>query len=166
MLMTGLVLMVAGCAAPPRIEPGDITYEWPEGGWRPDGALAAIPLAPDCEKTQGEATLIERTFAPPFAAIYFCPDALREIDTDVADAAHFFIVREYGFYALRADDAVRVDAWAAQQLVAAPRGAYFLQQTLAYLLNDVGEAEDARLGTPRQRAERIARAAGMEISSQ
>lgn len=125
--------------------------------WVPTGSLAGVPVSIDCERT---ANAPARTVEGP--QVFTCPEAAAAIDAEVADAAHFFLVHEFGVIALDSTNASAADCWAARQVAAATNGERYIVAVVAWL--DAHSAEfDARIGTDAERADRIRECSGLEF---
>jgi hypothetical protein len=95
-----------------------------EGQWSPSGLLAGVPVSEDCDRSAG---------APAYAAegpqIFTCESAVAAIEAAVTNAAHFFLVHEYGRIAVEGANDAEADCWAAHEIGATADGTTYIDAT-------------------------------------
>jgi len=118
--------------------------------WRPDGALAAVPVIRECDETGGDIAVSR--LDPP--TIYVCPRVVERVRRSDPGAEHFYLVHEYGHIALLTSDEAAADCWAAHELAKAPNGERYLAAAIRHF-RARGNESSRRYGTPVERADRI-----------
>jgi hypothetical protein len=94
--------------------------------WNPSGKLIDVPVRHDCTVTGGEITAVNSD------GLFHCPSRANLIDSQIADASHFYLVQAYGQVAIHTKSQKLADCWAAHQLASAPRGRYYIGQWIRY----------------------------------
>ncbi|MCJ2058556.1 hypothetical protein MKL09_18635 [Methylobacterium sp. J-048] len=102
-----------------------------------------VPVTNDCHQTLGDVALAKPD------GLFLCPTRADLIDSQVKDASHFYVVREYGLLAIRKNSDRLADCWAAHQLAGAPKGRHYLKQWIIHWTN-YGTTRPS-IGTPAQR---------------
>ncbi|MGU3666244.1 hypothetical protein ACLBX9_18830 [Methylobacterium sp. A49B] len=111
--------------------------------WRPSGGLLDVAVTPKCSATGGKVALATQD------GVYLCPSREAQINAQVADASHFYLVHAYGHLAIHNTSDKLADCWAAHTLAAAPRGPHFVRQWIKHWR--AYGTTNPTFGTPEQR---------------
>jgi hypothetical protein len=115
--------------------------------WRPTGELLTVSSKNRCEKTAGRVAAIND------GILYFCPARAAEVDAQVSDASHFYIVHEYGHLAIHTTSTKLADCWAAHKLASAPKGPHYIRRWIKHWR--IYGTADAAYGTAEERISNV-----------
>jgi hypothetical protein len=111
--------------------------------WTPSGALIDVILISSCSSTGGKVALVTQD------GISVCPSRASQVDAQIADASHFYLVHAYGHLAVGKTSEKLADCWAAHRLADAPRGPHYVRQWIKHWR--AYGTTDSTFGTPEQR---------------
>lgn len=94
--------------------------------WTPAGGLLDVPVTQDCSMTAGMVASAKPD------GIILCPSRAKEVDAQVPDASHFYLVHAYGHLAIHTSSKKLADCWAAHKLAAAPNGQHYVRQWIRH----------------------------------
>lgn len=94
--------------------------------WRPAGGILDVTVTNRCAMTAGKVASAKSN------RIFFCPSRAAQVDGQVPDASHFYLVHEYGLLAVHTTSEKLADCWAAHTLAAAPNGRHYVRQWIKH----------------------------------
>lgn len=81
-----------------------------------------VTVTNNCAATRGKVAAA----APD--GLYYCPARASEVDAQVSDASHFYLIHEYGHLAIHRTSMKLADCWAAHRLATARNGPHYVRQ--------------------------------------
>ena len=115
--------------------------------WKPAGFLLSVPVTYGCSMTSGMVAALSS------GTLYYCPSRAAQIDAQMQDASHFYLVHEYGLLAIQTPSRKLADCWAAHKLAATPRGPHYVRQWIRHWR--AYGTSDPTYGSPEERISNV-----------